>query len=118
MTDLPECQIRMCNKPFKFRGLDYFDPYYFREERNNRKAWGLLFTCLFTRCLHVEVVANLDLSIFFLAFSRFTNLRWTVDTFYSDNTSTFCAAADRLPELFSSTEFQNSLSKSGINWDK
>ena len=118
MADLPECRITICNIPFKFCDLDYFGPYYFRERLSNRKAWGLLFTCLCTRCLHVEVVTSLDLNSFLLAFSRFTNLRGAVDTFYSDDASTFCAAADRLPELLSSIEFQNSLRKSDINWIK
>ena len=118
MADLPECQITMCNRPFKFCGLGYFGPYYFQEGRSNREAWVLLFTCLCTRCLHVEVVTSLDLNSFLLTFSGFTNLRGAVDKFYSDNASTYCAAADRLPELLSSTEFQKSLRKSDISWVK
>ena len=81
---LRECRITICYKPLKFCGLDYFDPYYFREGRSNRTAWGLLFTCLCTRCLHVEVATSLDLDSFLLAFSRFTNLRGAVNAFYSD----------------------------------
>ena len=69
MADLPECRLTLANKPFKFCGLDYLGYYYFREGRSNRKAWGLLFTCLCTRCLHVEVVTSLDLDSFLLALS-------------------------------------------------
>ena len=116
MSDLPECRITLCNKPFKFCGLENFGPYLFRERRSTRKACGLLFTCLCTRCLNVEVVTGLDLNSFLLAFSRFTSLREAVDTVYSDNASTFRAAADRLPHLLGSTEFQNALRRSGINW--
>ena len=57
---------------------------------------GLLFTCLCTRCIHEEIVTSLDLNKFLLAFSRFKNLRGAVGTVYSDNGSTFRAAADRL----------------------
>jgi len=85
---------------------------------SDRKAWGLLFTCLCTRCLHVKLVTSLDLNIFLLAFSRFTNLRGAVDTIFSDNTATFCAASDWLPDLLRSTEFQNALRKSDIDWVK
>ena len=35
---------------------------------------------------------------------------------YSDNGSTFVAAADILPTLLSSTDFYNSLRKRSINW--
>ena len=118
MADLPECRLTLANKPFKFCGLGYLGYYYFREGRSNRKAWGLLFTCLCTRCLHVEVITSLDLDSFLLAFSRFTNLRGAVDTIYSDNGSTFCAASERLPDLLDSTDFHNSLRKININWIK
>ena len=60
----------------------------------------------------------MDLNSFLLAFTRFTNLRVSVETIYSDNASTFCAASDQLPKLLSSTEFHNALRKSKINWIK
>ena len=90
----------------------------FRHGRSDCKAWGLLFTCLSTRCLHVEIVTGLDLNNFLLAFSRFTNLRGSVKTIYSDNGSTFCAAADTLPNLLGWCEFTNSLRKKGTNWER
>ena len=108
MADLPSCRVTVCNKPFKFAGLDYLGPFYFRQGRSDCKAWGLLFTCLCTRCLHVELVTSLDLDSFLLAFSRFTNLRRAVDTIYSDNASTFRAASDKLPVLLGSKGFYNS----------
>ena len=118
MSELPLCRVTVCNKPFKFTGLDFLEPYLFRQSRSECKAWGLLFTCLCTRCLHVKLVTSIDLSSFLLAFKRFTNLRGAVDTFYSDNASTFCAASKKLPELLASTEFCNQLRKSDINWIK
>ena len=116
MSDLPSCRVTICNKPFKFSGLDFLGPYLFRQGRSECKAWGLLFSCLCTRCLHVELVTSLDLDSFLLAFTRFTNLRGAVDTIYSDNASTFRAASDKLPELLSSTEFCNALRRTNINW--
>ena len=59
----------------------------------------------------MEIVTSLDLDSFLLGFSRFTNLRGAVDTVYSDNGSTFKAAADKLPALLGSTELHNSLRK-------
>ena len=116
MADLPSCRVAVCNKPFKFTGLDYLGPYIFRQSCSDCKAWGLLFTCLCTRCLHVELVTSLDLNSFLLAFTRFVILRGAVDTFYSDNASTFRAASDKLPKLLGSSEFVNSLRKFNINW--
>ena len=116
MGDLPECRLTLSNKPLKFCGMDYLGPYLFREGRSDRKAWFLLMSCLSTRCIHVEVVASLDLNSFVLAFSRFINSRGPVDTIYSDNGSTFRAASDCLPGLLGSTEFQNAMRKSDVNW--
>ena len=91
-------------------------PILYRSNRSKCKAWGLLFTCMSTRCFHVEIVTGLDLNNFLLAFTRFINLRDSVDTIYSDNGSTFCAAAEALPKLLDSSEFVNSVRKRGINW--
>ena len=91
MADLPTCRVTPKNKPFKFYAADYLGPYISRQNRSNCKAWGLLFTCLCTPCIHAEIVTGLDLNNFVLAFLRFTNLRGEVDTIYSDNGSTTSA---------------------------
>ena len=38
MADLPECRVALCNKPFKFCGLDYLGPFHFRIGRSSCKA--------------------------------------------------------------------------------
>ena len=116
MSDLPTFRVTAANKPFKFCGTDYFGPFLYKQNRSLCKAWGILFTCLCTRCVHVEIVTSMDLNNFILAFSRFTNLRGPVDTFFSDNGKTFCAAEKQLPQIIDSTEFHNSLRHRGINW--
>ena len=83
MADLPPCRVTVTNKPFKFCGIDYLGPYMFRQSRSECKAWRLLFTCLCTRCIYVELVTSLDLNSLLLAFSRFINLRGAVDTIFS-----------------------------------
>ena len=51
-----------------------------------------------------------------MAFSCFINLRESVEIIYSDNGSTFCAAAKILPKILCSVEFTNSLRKQGTSW--
>jgi len=116
MADLPSCRLTVCHKPFKYCGVDYLGPLIYRQSRIVCKAWGLLFTCLCTCCIHVEIVTSLDLNSFRLAFSRFTNLRGAVDVMYSDNGTTFRAALDKLPNLLGSTQFNNFLCKRNISW--
>ena len=88
----------------------------YKQNQSLCKASGILFTCLCTRCVHVEIVTSMDLNNFIMAFTRFTNLRGPVDTFFSDNGKTFCAAEKQLPQIIESTEFHNSLRQRGINW--
>ena len=116
MVDLPECRVTATNKPFKFCGIDYLGTFTFRQNWSDCKAWGLLFTCLCTRCIHVELVTSLDLNNFLLAFLHFVNLRGAVDTVYFDNRSTFHAAASVLPSLLGSTEFYDSFRRHTISW--
>ena len=108
MANLPACRVTATNKPFKLCGVDYLEPDFYCQNRSNCKCRGLLIMCLCTRCIHVEIVISLDLNEFLLAFSLFTNFRGAVYTVYSNNGSTFYAAADRLSFLLGSMEFCNS----------
>ena len=69
MTDLPTSRMAIHKKPFPNTGCDYMGPFIFKESRSEGKAWGLLFTCMTTRAIHVELVTSLDLSSFIMAFS-------------------------------------------------
>ena len=52
----------------------------FVEGRSHRKAWDLLFTCMSSRAVHVELVTSLTLSEFILAFTQFTDLQGPVNS--------------------------------------
>ena len=62
MADLPECRVTATEKPFMYCVVDYLGPFTYRQLRSDCKAWGILFTCLCTRCIHVEIVTSLDLN--------------------------------------------------------
>ena len=115
-ADLPSFRVTAVSKPFKFCCTDYLGPIMYKKNRSLCKAWGLLFTCLCTRCVHEEIVTGLDLNNFILAFSLLVNLRGPLDTFFSDNGKSFCAAKKQLSLLLDSTELHNSLRKRVINW--
>ena len=116
MADLPVSRTATSHKAFAMCGVDYFGPLSYVEGRSTRKAWGLLFTCMASRAIHVEVVTSLTLKDFLLAFSRFNDVRGKVEFMYSDNGSTFQAAAKTLPDLLQTTELRNSLREKGIQW--
>ena len=117
MADLPASRLTAHNKPFFNIGCDYFGPLPYKESRSERKAWGLLFTCLSTRAIYVELVTSLDLSNFIMAFSRFVDFRGSVSSMYSDNGTTFKAAAHGLPELLQADKLQSFFRKKKISWE-
>ena len=117
MADLPVARTAASHKAFAVCGLDFLGPLNYIEGRSTKKAWGLLFTCMTSRAIHVEIVTSLSLSEFMLAFSRFNDVRGKVEEIYSDNGSTFQAASKALPELLNDPQLRNSLRKKGIRWE-
>ena len=53
--------------------VDYFGPFVIREGRKDLKRCGVLFTCMASRAVHVEVAATLETDSFINAFRRFVS---------------------------------------------
>ena len=96
MSDLPLARLAAHKKLFFYSGVDYFGPPNFAEGRSNKKARGLLFTCMASRAIHVELVTSLSLDNFLLAFTRFTD---RMDRMRGQNASTFQVGSKKLPKL-------------------
>ena len=82
-------------------GVNYFGPLYVRQGRSNVKCYGCLFTCLFVRAVHIEVVHSLDTNGFINALRRFDRLRGCSATIYSENGTNFHAGQIELRKLLS-----------------
>ena len=117
MADLPVERTTAGHKAFAVYGLDYFGHVNYVEGRSTKKAWGLLFTCMSSRSVHVEVVTSLSLNDFLLVFSRLNDVREKVEVIFSDNGSSFQAASKALPDVLKSPELRNSLREKGIRWE-
>ncbi|KAK0152982.1 hypothetical protein N1851_005349 [Merluccius polli] len=55
MADLPKDRLTPDNPPFTNVGVDYFGPLNVKQRRNTVKRYGVLFTCLTTRAVHIEI---------------------------------------------------------------
>ena len=117
MADLPVKRTTAGHKAFAVCGLDYFGHVNYVEGRSTKKAWDLLFTCMSSRSVQVEVVTSLSLKDFLLAFSRFNDVWEKVEVIFSDNGSSFPAASKALPDLLKPHELRNLLRKKGIRWE-
>jgi hypothetical protein len=100
MGDLPSDRLQP-GPPFTSVGVDTFGPWSVAARRtrggwSNSKRWAILFSCLTTRAVHIEVVEELSSSSFINALRRFTSLRGPVKVFRSDRGTNFVGAAQLL----------------------
>jgi hypothetical protein len=59
MADLPELRLAPHTPPFHFTSCDYFGPYKVKIGRNKTtKHYGVIFTCLNTRAVHLELAVD------------------------------------------------------------
>jgi len=77
--------------PFMHTGVDCFGPMYVAQSTHTpaQKVYGVLFTCLVTRAIHVELARNLSGNEFLLCLDRFSSLRRVPGFLISDNGTNF-----------------------------
>ena len=69
MCDLPLARLAAHKKPFIYSRLDYLCPLNFAEGKSNKKAWGLLSTCMSSRAIYAELVTSLPMDDILLTFT-------------------------------------------------
>ena len=119
MSDLPRERITPDEPPFTRVGTDYFGPFYTKNGRKQFKRYGVLFTCLTTRAVHIEIADSLDTSSFICALRRFQARRGQVKYIRSDNGTNFVGAERELRaevEHLNKNKIHESLSEKGITW--
>ena len=72
MADLPPARLRLLKPPFWSTGVDCFGPLMIKLGRHVEKPWGILFKCLTTRCVHLDLLESFDTEAFLMA------LRWFI----------------------------------------
>jgi len=83
--------------------VDLFGPYNIRGEvqkRTTGKGYGVIFTDLVNRAVHIEACFGYDTSSFLLAFSRFVSVRGFPSDMYSDPGSQLVGADVELKEAW------------------
>ncbi|XP_046865618.1 uncharacterized protein LOC124459883 [Drosophila willistoni] len=103
MGFLPEERFFTHKKPFTATGV-YFGPFYTKAERGTRaskhlrKRYGVIFTCLTTRAINVEIAHSLDTDSCIMAVRRMMARRGPIQIIWSDNGTNFRGAARELQE--------------------
>ena len=76
MGDLPALRLSPQTPPFHYSSCDYFGPYNVKIGRNKtKKHYGVIFTCLNTRAVHLELAVDLSTMEFIQVLRRFFSIR-------------------------------------------
>ena len=97
MSDLPEDRVE-ASPPFSYCAVDYFGPFMIKEGRKELKRYGVLFTCMSSRAVHVETASSLETDSFIHALRRFLCRRGPVRQLRSDQGTNFIGARRELKE--------------------
>lgn len=119
MADLPKDRLQPDKPPFTYVGTDYFGPFLIKRGRSTVKRYGVLFTCLTTRAVHIEIAHTLDTDSCLNAIRRFMCRRGQVSIIRSDNGSNFVAAERELRDaiqLWNQDKIHNTLRQKEVEW--
>lgn len=97
----------MPSPPFNHVMLDLFGPYKVRGEVQKRisgKAYGVIFTDLTMRAVHIDVAFGYDTTSFLIAFSRFVSIRGYPEKVYSDPGSQLIGADNELKRVWANMD--------------
>ena len=109
MSPLPVERIKP-SPPFLNIGIDYFGPFVIRGEVQKRirgKSYGVLFTCLSSRAVHVEVAHDYSTDGFLQVIRRYASMRGWPKTIHSDKGTQLVGASNELKQ-----------SIVNLNWEK
>ena len=100
MADLPTDRISP-GPPFTSVGVDTFGPWEITARRTRggfaqAKRWAIMFSCLVSRAVHIEVVEEMSSSSFINALRRFIAVRGHVKEFRSDRGTNFIGSTNNL----------------------
>ncbi|XP_047675241.1 uncharacterized protein LOC125145656 [Tachysurus fulvidraco] len=122
MADLPADRLST-DSPFTYVGLDVFGPWSVitrrtRGGQSNSKRWAVIFTCMSTQAIHIEIAESLDASSFINALRRFFAIRGPVKQLRSDCGTNFIGACKELQagSKHANKPVENYLSEQGCTW--
>lgn len=104
MSPLPFPRVTAYIRPFSYVGVDYFGPFYIIVNRHSEKRWGVLFTCLSIRAIHLEIAHSLTTDSCIQSILRFMYRRIKPIEFYSDNGTNLRGASKELLDALNNVD--------------
>ena len=103
--------------PYLAIGVDFAGPIKYRlTQKTEGKAYLALYACSLTRGVYLDLLPSLETDKFLTSLKGFIARRGRPRVIYSDNGSTFKAAADWMSKVMKDEKFQYQLSRNDIAW--
>ena len=100
MASLPRERLQPCTPPFFHTSVDYFGPYAVKITRNKRdKHYGVIFTCMNSRAVHLEMARDASTNEFIQVLRRFFAIRGFPALIMSDNGTQLVGAERQLRDM-------------------
>ena len=118
MAELPPDRLEPAPH-FTNCAVDYFGPFVIKEGRRELKQYGVLFTCMASRAVHIEVAATLETDSFINALRRFLSRRGPIRQLRSDQGTNFIGAKRELKEALkelNKDEIRQELLRNNCDW--
>lgn len=119
MCTLPPERVTAFKPAFNATGMDYFGPFNVMVRRSVEKRYGVLFTCLASRAVHIEIADSLNTDSCIMAMQRFIGRRGTPSHIYSDNGTNIFGASRELRGVIQELNWENLADRTstlGIKW--
>lgn len=118
MADLPLTRQRYFRPVFYSTGMDCFGPFVIKIGRRNEKRWGIVFKCMTTRAVHLDLLSSIDSDSFLMALRRFIARRGNPHELLCDQGTNFKGGERELNEAFAAlqSELQNHLAVQQIKF--
>lgn len=114
MAALPAARLTSFTRPFTYVGVDCFGPITVVNGRKSEKRWGMLFTCLTVRAIHIEVAYTLSANSCIICLRNFIARRGQPLELYSDNGTNFHGSNNELKVCLQEVQDRNSMDS--IKW--
>jgi hypothetical protein len=119
MSNLPKDRVTPDEPPFIRVGVDYFSSTFVKQKRSQVKWYGVIFTCLTSRTVHLEIADQLDTNSYINALCRFIAIRGQVTKMRSDNGTNFIGSERELARSiteWNTSVLQESMIKKNVEW--
>ena len=119
MADLPPERLVAGPVCFINTGVDLFGPFLVTHGRGSVKRWGVVFTCMSARAIHLEVVHSMDTDSFIMALMRFVSRRGLPIKVLSDRGTNIVGAETEVNAAWSDVDTDSlalAARSKGIEW--